>query len=141
MTPAAPVKTEEHVTLVAANVTRNRHLWTAGQKLYVCDHAGGDRVQVVGRHRRKHQRWIFAYIDIKSLGNFRIQKVFDPAVVGALRRDWSHIDPTLYYTTEKAQNVFEGLKQIETYNQAQAWGKRWGDWFSLPISGEEGGPQ
>jgi hypothetical protein len=87
------------VWCLVANVTREPHPegpvgdlriglkhFSPGTKLYCFPHAwgdGGDRLRVLGRHRGG-SKLINIVIANRFLTNWRVQKVFNPQVVGAM---------------------------------------------------------
>ncbi|MCC5598946.1 hypothetical protein [Nostoc favosum] len=77
--------TMDNIPLVAANLQKSTHSFSEGQLLYIYNGFWGmnERVQVVGRHRRKH-RLILGVCPIKSLSNFRPKLVYEPAVIRKL---------------------------------------------------------
>lgn len=134
MEAPAVVPEQEHATLVAALVTRDHHLWTAGQKVYIYQGYWGEaeRVEVIGHHRRKH-RWISAAIPIKSLTNFRIKKVFDPGALRAIERQYYAIKAR-EFTESTAQYNLERLRTIEAHNQAEAMIQALSVLFRIPYA-------
>ena len=53
---------------------------------------GGERLQVLGRHRGGGPRLIHRIVASKWLTNWRVRKVFQPHVVAAMRGYWADSD-------------------------------------------------
>lgn len=91
---------------LVANVTREPHLecgemrlgtkhFAPGAKLYCFPYHwsdGGERLNVLGRHRRGGPWLIDTVIATKLMTNWRVRRVFQPFVIQAMAGHWDGTD-------------------------------------------------
>ncbi len=116
---------ESFVWCPVANVTRESHPegpngelrlglkhFSPGAKLYCYPQQwgdGGEKLRVLGRHRGGGSKLIDIVIATKHLIDWRVQKVFQPHVVRAMRGHWDDSD----MSRELATNAVAAFREAD----------------------------
>jgi hypothetical protein len=122
VSPTGEQEPEPFIWCVVANVTREPHPegpggelrlgtkhFAPGAKLYCFPSEwsdGGERLRVLGRHRRGGPKLFEIVISTKFLTDWRVQRVYHPYVVHAMSRDRRAWDDT-----EKSQDVANAMTE------------------------------
>lgn len=93
--PVANVIREPHPEGPAGQMRFGLKNFAPGAKIYCFPKAwgdGGEKLRVLGRHRNGGSKLIDIVIATRWLTDWRVQKVFHPYVVHAMRGEWDDSD-------------------------------------------------